>query len=190
MFIWISTNKTTLISTLQGILSKAMCWDVLEDQLFVSKVGGDERRREIFQAILQFHRESTTSEKHDSPSDYVTSRESLFKGEALSSASYHTNSREVGKEEMRSSEPQTNLLSRTWPLHRNWTSKSNKNKSLLHWETVEMMRCVLDVGTHLSYFPTPLAPETAIFIAAKDDLYVPRKNITDVRSTWPGQQNK
>ena len=168
----------------QGILSKAVCWDVLEEQLFVSKVGGDEKRRGIFQEILQLHRENSTSEKHGSPADYMTSQKSLFKGEPLSSAGFHTNSWELGKNESHSPEPQTNLLNRTWPLHRNRTSKSKK--SLLHWETVEVMRCVLDVGTHLSYFPTPLSPETAIFIAAKDDLYVPRKHITDVRSTWPG----
>lgn len=154
----------------------------------MSKVGGDERRREIFQEILQLHREITTSKSHGSQADYVMSQKSLFGGEVLSSASFHTNTWELGKKERHSSELQTNLLSRTWPLHRNRTSRSKQ--SLLHWEAVEVMRCVLDVGTHLGHFPTPLSPEMAIFIAAKNDLYVPRKNITDVRSTWPGQHNK
>ena len=151
----------------------------------MTKVGGDERRREIFQTILQLDRENTTSKRHSSSADYVNSQKSLFQGETLSSASFHTNSWELGKEERHSFEAKTNPLSRAWPLHRNRTSKSKK--SLLYWETVEVMRCVLDVGTHLGHFPAPLSPEMAIFIAAKDDLYVPRKNITDVRSVWPGQ---
>lgn len=169
----------------QGILSGAVCWDILEEQLFTSKVGGDEKRREMFQTIIHLDQEDSTSERFASSADHVTSQKLQFMGEAISSARFHTDSWEHGKEERHLSEARTNLLSRAWPMHRNRTSRSNK--SLLYWETVEVMRRVLDVGTHISRFPTPLSPRNAIFIAAKDDLYVPRKHITDVRSAWPGQ---
>ena len=50
-----------------------------------------------------------------------------------------------------------------------------------------MMRIILDFATHLGMFPPPLAPNLATFVAAKDDLYVPRQNVTDVRSIWSGE---
>ena len=156
---------------------------MLEEQLFTSKLGGDERRREVFQTILHLDHDIADGERQPLPS-YVTSTKHTF-SDALNSASFHTDSQEHDKEHSHLSEARTNLLNRSWPAHRNQTSRSKE--SLLHWETVEMLRCVLDIGTHLSRFPTPLSPQNAIFIAAKDDLYVPRKHITDVRSAWPGQ---
>ena len=157
---------------------------MLEEQLFESKVGGDERRREVFQTVLHLDRDIGGEERQQT-AGYVTSNKQPL-CDNLNSASFHTDSWEHDKENRHLSEARSNLLSRAWPAHRNQTSKSKE--SLLYWETVEMMRCVLDVGTHLSRFPAPLSPHSAIFIAAKDDLYVPRKHITDVRSAWPGQQ--
>ena len=160
-----------------------MCWDVLEEQLFASKVGRDEKRREIFQTILHLDGESGSTERQPS-AGFVASQNPLFGGESLGSASFHTGSFKLDKEDNKLSEIRSNLLSRAWPAHRNKTDRSKR--SLLYWETAEIMRCVLDVGTHLSRFPSPITPQNAIFIAAKDDLYIPRKHITDVRSAWPG----
>ena len=165
-----------------------MCWDVLEEQLFTSKVGRDEKRRELFQTILHLDRESAHEERLYSPSyTAATQKQPLLGEDALSRASFHTHSWQLEKqqEQHRLSETRLNFLSRAWPIHRNKTNKSSR--SHLYWETVEVMRCVLDVGTHLTRFPKPLVPQNAIFIAAKDDLYVPRKHITDVRSAWPGK---
>ena len=163
-----------------------MCWDVLEEQLFTSKVGGDEKRRELFQTILHLDRESVHEERLHSPGYVATQTQPLLGEDALNRASFHTHSWQLDvKEEYRLSETRQNFLSRAWPVHRNRTDRSSGSR--LYWETVEVMRCVLDVGTHLMRFPTPLAPQNAIFIAAKDDLYVPRKHITDVRSAWPGK---
>lgn len=167
----------------QGILSRAVCWDILEEQLFTSKVGRDEKRRELFQTILHLDRENAHQERLYSPS-YV--KQPFLGEDALNRASFHTHSWELSKQdEHQLSETRLNLLSRAWPVHRNRTNRSRASR--LYWEAVEVMRCVLDVGTHLTRFPTPLAPQNAIFIAAKDDLYVPRKHITDVRSAWPGK---
>ena len=168
----------------QGILSRAVCWDVLEEQLFTSKVGGNEKWRELFQTILRLDRDNAHEERLYSPSYVATQRPSLLGEDSLNRASFHTHSQQQERHHL--SDTRLNFLSRAWPVHRNRTNKSSR--SFLYWETVELMRCVLDVGTHLTRFPCPLAPENAIFIAAKDDLYVPRKHITDVRSAWPGKQ--
>ena len=176
------TVHYTLVRT-QGILSRAVCWDVLEEQLFRGKVGGDEKWRKIFQTILTLDRENDRDEQLHTP-NYVTTQKSLL-GDVLSSASFHTDSQELCKDKYLSEAASSDSLSNAWPVHRNKTSGSSGSR--LYWETVEMMRCVLDVGTHLSRFPSPLSPQNAIFIAAKDDLYVPRKHMTDVRSVWPGE---
>ncbi len=159
---------------------------MLEEQLFTSKVGRDEKRRELFQTILHLDRESAHEERLYSPSYTAAQKQPLLGEDSVNRASFHTHSRQLDKPEKHHlSETRVNFLSRAWPIHRNRTNRSSR--SHLYWETVEVMRCVLDVGTHLTQFPTPLAPQNAIFIAAKDDLYVPRKHITDVRSAWPGR---
>ena len=53
--------------------------------------------------------------------------------------------------------------------------------------TLLTMEAILDYSTHLRYFPVPLAPSLATFLVAKDDLYIPRDNVTDVRALWPGE---
>lgn len=59
-------------------------------------------------------------------------------------------------------------------------------RSEAHRETVSLMQAVLNAATHFNSFPQPDSPELAQFIAAKDDLYIPRHNVLDVRELWPG----
>ncbi len=59
-------------------------------------------------------------------------------------------------------------------------------KSEAHKETVSLMLAVLNSATHFSNFAQPVDPELALFVAAKDDLYIPRHNVSDVRTLWPG----
>lgn len=66
------------------------------------------------------------------------------------------------------------------------SKKRKKRKFTPKEETVEMMRMILDFATHLGMFPSPLAPHLATFVVAKDDLYIPRQSVTDVRSIWSG----
>ena len=53
-------------------------------------------------------------------------------------------------------------------------------------ETVQMLRWLLDYTTHLNSYPCPLSPELALFVVAKDDMYVPRNGVTNVQDLWPG----
>lgn len=62
-----------------------------------------------------------------------------------------------------------------------------KQKFFPQRETVDVARSVLDFATHLRNYPTPLAPELATFVVAKEDLYVPRHCVQDIRSLWAGK---
>ena len=62
--------------------------------------------------------------------------------------------------------------------------------SVTREESIALMRCLMDDFSHLRKFPTPLAPELALFLAAKEDMYIPRENIADVRHLWPGKKRK
>ena len=53
-------------------------------------------------------------------------------------------------------------------------------------ELLETMRMVLDSWTHHGNFPQPLSPTLAHFVTAREDAYIPRRNLADVRSLWSG----
>lgn len=53
-------------------------------------------------------------------------------------------------------------------------------------ETVKMLRWMLDFTTHLNSYPQPISPELAQIVIAKDDMYIPRHGVSDVRDLWPG----
>lgn len=63
-----------------------------------------------------------------------------------------------------------------------------EKKFLPKAETVQMMQYVLDYSTHFNNYPRPVAPELATFLTAKEDLYIPRDNVADVRDLWPGKK--
>ena len=149
------------------MLSRAVAWDVLEEQLFYSRIGYDEGRRRVFQRILENkdNRMSLQGELLSEPDPGLSY--SVFCSAPDSDSSVETNN-------------QTEVKSFPYV-------KKKKKKFSPHHDTVSMMRSILDEATHLGNFPAPLAPDLGIFVAAKDDLYVPRQNVTDVRSLWPGK---
>lgn len=143
------------------MLSDAVCWDTLEEQLFYSKIGHDEQRRELFKSVVE------------KPSQEATTREHLYTGT-------NTYSDGRGVKSVTSSEKDGGKV------YKPAISKHKRNQFKSHPETVATMNSILDFATHLNNFPTPLAPDLAVFLAAKNDCYVPRQNVTDVRSIWPG----
>lgn len=56
-------------------------------------------------------------------------------------------------------------------------------------ETVKMLRWMLDFTTHLNSYPQPLSPDLARIVIAKDDMYIPRHGVSDVRDLWPGNDD-
>ena len=144
------------------MLSNVVCWDVLEEQLFYSKIGHDERRRELLKEkhIWEVTR-ATGEESHSSaPSDGMMNPQ-------------FSTQLEQDRKKFRIGSKKA-------------VSTHRQKQSKLRSETVAMLKSILDFSTHLSNFPVPLAPELAVFLAAKGDCYVPRQNVTDVRTIWPG----
>ena len=146
----------------QGTLSSSVCWDVLEEQLFYSKLGHDVSRRKLFEEVSQRYREMDPS--------------SLDIGTIDKSALINTQHRASDSEQQRSEEK--------GPLQR--IRKGQRSSRPPEPETVRMLRWVLDNATHLNNYPVPHCPELVLFLAAREDKYVPRENITDVRALWPG----
>lgn len=72
-------------------------------------------------------------------------------------------------------------------MGRSGGKRERQNSGLPRPEVLEAMRMVLDSWTHHKYFPTPLDPTLVHFVTAKEDAYIPRAHITDVRSLWEGE---
>lgn len=79
-----------------------------------------------------------------------------------------------------------------------------KSKKLLRWsgrpsgigkqthtlqeEAVNFMVGVMDECTHLGNFSVPFDPSLIIIVAAQEDAYVPRHNVTPLNKLWPGSE--
>lgn len=152
----------------KGVLSSAVCWEVLERQLSSDDDGG---LRELFHGVVC----ETTGK---------TSTHTLHQrdhGDELCHVVKGGPDLALLSPPPPSSLPPPSLLPPPSPPE----SKQSK-KFIPAASTVLTMEALLDYSTHLRYFPVPLAPDLAMFLVAKDDLYVPRDNITDVRIIWPG----
>lgn len=199
-----------------------MHWDVLEQQLFLSRLGGDERRRDVFQRMLrrgheearqwreggdrwradvclsnlraaganghvQSQRPSSKEELGSDLSDEEGSAVSVAVCAADSSCCEDLQERHASGGQLqgqRSHQPPV-----LWPAGGQWQARRGHRaarKFSPSPETLVAMRQVLDLATHLCYYPAPIDTGSAIFVAAKDDLYIPRQSVTDVRHLWPG----
>ena len=145
-------------------MSNAVCWDVLEEQLFYSKIGHDERRRELLKYA---------AEKHD--------------WEVTAGEESHTSAHGDRMVDSQSSMPLEQVRQKFHTGSETDISTHGRKQSKLRSETVATLNSILDFSTHLSNFPVPLAPELAVFLAAKGDYYIPRQNVSDVRTIWPGR---
>ena len=141
--------------SLQGALSSAVCWNVLEEQLFLTKIGHNARMKEIFDFVREKQKELSESTRAKPardghpPSVFADATKLKVKVKNIK-----TNKRQVFQ-------PKT--------------------------ETVQMLRWMLDYTTHLNCYPCPISPELALFVIAKDDMYIPRNGVPDVRDLWPGE---
>lgn len=71
-------------------------------------------------------------------------------------------------------------------IGRSGVKRKRQSNGLPRPEVLDTMRMVLDSSTHHKYFPTPLDPTLVHFVTAKQDAYIPRVHIADVRSLWKG----
>ena len=173
-----SHSPSCYLSPVQGMLSGAVSWDVLEEQLANCRSSGDKIRKKIF----DFARDVLV--KQQSPvycgltRDEASAR-SLWMSSSTSE-NHSTSAQNITLPRINSDLKHTY---RSWLVN---TKKAREN-SAWHWETVSTLKAVLDLSTHLCNYPLPLQTNLASFVVAKRDLYIPRHNITNIETVWPGK---
>lgn len=157
------------------MLSGAVSWDVLEEQLANTRTSGDKIRQKIFDfahdVLGSWQRAVAEAQQ---PKDRVW----------ISSTSASCSS--AGQDSMLGGGGGVESALRD--THRSWVvnTKRSRESKPWHWETVSTLRAVLDMSTHLCNYPLPLDTALARFVVARQDLYIPRDSIASVLTAWPG----
>ena len=172
------------------MLSGAVSWNVLEDQLTHIRTSS---RQNIFDSALS-HQTALESNIHTSlPNPHLLHRRdtppcspgslSIEDKVWISSGVEPSAPLLVSPEEGSAPESFRQRMG-----HHSWwrNSKKAREGSQVHWDTVDALRAVLDLSTHLHNYPIPLDTSLARFVVARDDLYIPRQHVTPVQDTWPG----
>ena len=162
----------------QGILSNAVCWNVLEEQLLHCRDSANTIRKNIFEFALA---------QQAGLSEWYSAKESGQRGLAHSCTERTVLLSSVDSERQNGEEMVNQVVDVRDCHHSLISTKKAREGSQLHWETVSTLKAVLDLSTHLCNYPVPLATELAKFVVAKKDLYVPRCAITSVEKMWPGE---
>lgn len=68
--------------------------------------------------------------------------------------------------------------------------KSGKQKNQKYEKARKFMKYIMDITTHLAYYKEPVDPKLAMFIEAQYDGYIPRKDCPSPLELWPGCQVK
>ena len=182
------------------MLSGAVCWDVLEEQLMHSRTSSDKIRKKIFDFAIERqaslngtsgpHNNTPSPQQQDQlrrqllPDSSSSKKRTVLMATTGTTTSSSSCSSEKTQERVFSADHMANLKD----CYHSWVStKKSREGSHLHWETVSTLKAVLDLSTHLYNYPTPLASNLAQFVVAKDDLYIPRQNIASVQEIWPGR---
>eukprot|EP00197_Chlamydomonas_leiostraca_P007037 CAMPEP_0202860166 /NCGR_PEP_ID=MMETSP1391-20130828/1990_1 /ASSEMBLY_ACC=CAM_ASM_000867 /TAXON_ID=1034604 /ORGANISM="Chlamydomonas leiostraca, Strain SAG 11-49" /LENGTH=577 /DNA_ID=CAMNT_0049539305 /DNA_START=86 /DNA_END=1816 /DNA_ORIENTATION=- len=59
---------------------------------------------------------------------------------------------------------------------------------LARTETLDRLKRVLETYTDITRFPVPRRPDSAVFVAAKDDGYVSLDSVQELHQYWPGSE--
>lgn len=180
----------------QGMLSGAVSWNVLEEQLTHSRTSADKIRKNIFdfalsqQAIMRGGKQGTQKSEYGEEVGTRPISSSMESAVWMSttSASEDTKSKDRELGAAQGQRASVGVMSGARDCYHSWVvnTKRARENNQLHWETVDTLRAVLDLSTHLHHYPVPLATDLARYVVAKDDLYIPRHHITNVQTTWPG----
>lgn len=169
----------TLVLIIQGMLSGALCWDVLEEQLLHARTSSNRIKTKIFDFAVEHH--ALLKQKK------FTSTKSTGKNEETStSLNYSAWVAPVSVLTTASPSDQDACLQP--PCYHSWLStKRSRESTAIHNETVSTLEAVLDLSTHLQNYPVPCDTSLAKFVVAEQDLYIPRQHIATMPATWPGK---
>lgn len=185
------------------MLSGAVDWNALEEQLVNSRTSSDKIREKVFDFAIS-QREVLREKQHQVggvelrggvESHSVVGYQTWMTSSGVGSQDithqdriarmHHQDSTHQQDRGVRTRRDISNM--RDW--FQSWlNTKRSHERSQLHWDTVSTLGAVLDLSTHLHNYPTPIAPELARFVAAKQDRYIPRDRIINVQQAWPGKR--
>jgi len=168
------------LSSFQGVMSKACCWNTLEKQL-----SNEDYRNNLMDYIpisgATFTKFNDDSLRGNFVRDY-SDLESLLEKEKRNLDKSGFQTLYLQQEDIYNSLKATFLENLPSVLKKFKTGKNVSAKS----ETVDFMNFVMDEATHLQNFPPPVDTSLARFLVAKHDAYVPRDNVMSPCDIWPG----
>lgn len=168
------------LSSLQGVMSKACCWNTLEQQL-----SNEDYRNNLMDYIpisgATFTKFNDDSLRRNFVRDY-SDLESLLEKEKRNLDKSGFRTLYLQQEDIYNGLKSSffeNLPSvlKTIKARKDFSAKS---------ETVDFMNFVMDEATHLQNFPPPVDTSLVRFLVAKHDAYVPRDNVMSPCDIWPG----
>ncbi len=167
------------------MLSGALSWNVLEEQLLNARTSSDTSRKKIFDFAMEQRALLRTSTQQCSDAGEMVAFSSMDPSRRpLPGSMYQLATSPLDSDIPHRAAPQYTLSEMS--SHHSWLSTKRGRESALHKETVATLGAVLDLSTHLHNYPLPRNPSLARFVAAADDLYIPRENIASMEDTWPG----
>lgn len=168
------------LSSFQGVMSKACCWNTLEQQL-----SNEDYRNNLMDYIpisgAIFTKFNDDSLGRNFVRDY-SDLESLLEKEKRNLDKSGFRTLYLQQEDIYNGLKSSffeNLPSvlKTIKARKDFSAKS---------ETVDFMNFVMDEATHLQNFPPPVDTSLVRFLVAKHDAYVPRDNVMSPCDIWPG----
>lgn len=172
------------LSFFQGVMSKACCWNTLEQQL-----SNDEYRNNLMHYIpingAIFTKFNDDTLKGNFMRDYSNldslTRTFLEKEKKnLDKSGFQT--LYLQQEDIYNGFKSSFFENLPTVLKEIKTKKDFSAKP----KTVDFMNFVMDEATHLQNFPPPVDTSLARFLVAKHDAYIPRDNVMSPCDIWPG----
>ena len=191
----IPISGLSLIILFQGVLSHAVCWDVLEKQLTTNQQYKDILRQDQeFQSMLQSHyiknglvdsdNRKLESEEESRLSQIYSSFTSLFSNVHIGQY-FDLRGKKIGPIAMEFdflkylySVPQlynstTKYLNFDYLKELVWPYDSESKEP--SEETIAYMTAIMDQATHLSHYNKPHEDSPIVYVVAEHDRYIPRE---------------
>lgn len=165
----------------RGVMSSAINWDLLEDQYFSDEC----YRKEIKQMVKIVENDACYAAGQHFAKNFPESLDHVNRLAFSGTNSDKTKSGSIklvdylgwrSKETARSNDESTSASSKK-------DSRTDPDNKL---QALQFMCGMMDECTHLSNFSVPVDTELIISVTAKDDAYVPRDGLIDIRDVWPG----
>lgn len=199
----------------EGVMSRAINWDMLEYQFRENEAFRNEiqrmvqiRESDAFQAGIEFVKNFPESMLHikDKEIDLSLNPDALLKFSPKKSQNDNLMLNDEKNTDILDTSQKT--LSADNKISQLLQIKPSKNEESSHffrslnkvlssfnretpcnkYEAINFMRGIMDECTHLKNFSVPVDTSLIISVCARDDGYVPREGVTHLSDIWPGAE--